>query len=77
MMVECFVLRISLLGLHIFLHELLKLRHILECYLAFCHIQTESIKIRFEIFTVVTMKNCVLLDVTPCGPCKNRRFGGT
>jgi hypothetical protein len=26
---------------------------------------------------VVTMKNAVFLDVTPCGRCKNRRFGGT
>jgi hypothetical protein len=23
------------------------------------------------------MKNGVLWDVTPCGSCKNRRFGGT
>jgi hypothetical protein len=23
------------------------------------------------------MKNCVFSDVTPCGSCKNRRFGGT
>jgi hypothetical protein len=23
------------------------------------------------------MKNDVLCDVTPCGACKNRRFGGT
>jgi hypothetical protein len=23
------------------------------------------------------MKNAVLLDVTSCGTCKNRRFGGT
>jgi hypothetical protein len=23
------------------------------------------------------MKNCVFWDVTPCGSCKNRRFGGT
>jgi hypothetical protein len=23
------------------------------------------------------MKNGVFLDVTPCGSCKNRRFGGT
>jgi hypothetical protein len=22
------------------------------------------------------MKNAVFWDVTPCGPCKNRRFGG-
>jgi hypothetical protein len=25
----------------------------------------------------VTMKNAVFWDVTPCGSCKNRRFGGT
>jgi hypothetical protein len=23
------------------------------------------------------LKNDVFLDVTPCGSCKNRRFGGT
>jgi hypothetical protein len=33
--------------------------------------------VRFEVFTAVTMKNCVFWDVTPCGSCKNRRFGGT
>jgi hypothetical protein len=32
--------------------------------------------VRFEIFTAVTMKNGVFFDVTPCGSCKNRRFGG-
>jgi hypothetical protein len=32
--------------------------------------------IRFEIFTAVTMKKGVFWDVTPCGSCKNRRFGG-
>jgi hypothetical protein len=26
---------------------------------------------------VVTMENAVFWDVTPCGSCKNRRFGGT
>jgi hypothetical protein len=35
------------------------------------------ISVRFEVFTAVTMKNGVLFDVTPCGSCKNRRFGGT
>jgi hypothetical protein len=30
----------------------------------------------FEVFTAVTMKNAVFWDVTPCGSCKNRRFGG-
>jgi hypothetical protein len=31
--------------------------------------------IRFEVSTAVTMKNVVFCDVTPCGSCKNRRFG--
>jgi hypothetical protein len=33
--------------------------------------------VRFEVFTAVTMKTGVFWDVTLCGPCKNRRFGGT
>jgi hypothetical protein len=33
--------------------------------------------VRFEVFTTVTMKNGVFWDVTPCGSCKNRHFGGT
>jgi hypothetical protein len=33
--------------------------------------------VRFEVFTAVTMKNGVFRDVTPCGSCKNRWFGGT
>jgi hypothetical protein len=33
--------------------------------------------VRFQVFTAVTMKNGVFWDVTPCGSCKNRRFGGT
>jgi hypothetical protein len=33
--------------------------------------------VRFEIFTAVTMKTAVFLDVTPCGSCKDQRFGGT
>jgi hypothetical protein len=33
--------------------------------------------VRFEVFTAMTMKNGVFWDVTPCGSCKNRRFGGT
>jgi hypothetical protein len=32
---------------------------------------------RFEVFTALTMKKAVFLDVVPCGSCKNRRFGGT
>jgi hypothetical protein len=27
--------------------------------------------VKFEVFTAVTMKNAVFLDVTPCGSCKN------
>jgi hypothetical protein len=33
--------------------------------------------VRFEVSTAVTRKNVVFWDVTPCGSCKNRRFGGT
>jgi hypothetical protein len=33
--------------------------------------------VRFEVFMAVTMKNAVFWDVTACGSCKNRRFGGT
>jgi hypothetical protein len=32
--------------------------------------------VRFEVSTAVTMKNAMFWDVTPCGSCKNRRFGG-
>jgi hypothetical protein len=35
------------------------------------------IDVRFEVFTAVTMKNGVFWVVTPCGSCKNRRFGET
>jgi hypothetical protein len=33
-------------------------------------------RVRFEVFTAVTMKNVVFWDATPCGSCKNRCFGG-
>jgi hypothetical protein len=33
--------------------------------------------VRFEGFTVLTMKNAVFWDVTPRDSLKNRRFGGT
>jgi hypothetical protein len=38
---------------------------------------TDHNYVRFEVFTAVTMQNGVFWDVTPCGSCKNRRFGGT
>jgi hypothetical protein len=37
----------------------------------------KMINVRFEVFTAMTAKNAVLLDVTPRGYCKNRHFGGT
>jgi hypothetical protein len=30
---------------------------------------------KIKVFTDVNMKNVVFWDVTPCGSCKNRRFG--
>jgi hypothetical protein len=33
--------------------------------------------LRFEVFTVMTMKNAALWDVQPRGSCENRRFGET
>jgi hypothetical protein len=35
------------------------------------------LRVRFEIFTAVTMKNVVFWGVAPCRSCVNRRFGGT
>jgi hypothetical protein len=42
-----------------------------------------SVKHKRSFYTVrltshdIGMKNVVFWDVTPCGSCKNRRFGGT
>jgi hypothetical protein len=33
--------------------------------------------VRFEVFTALTMKDGVFWVVTPCGSCRNWRFGGT
>jgi hypothetical protein len=33
--------------------------------------------VRFDVFSAVTMKNGVFWNITLCGSCKNRRFGGT
>jgi hypothetical protein len=35
------------------------------------------VPVRFEVFQAVTRKNGFFCDVTPCGSCKNRHFGGT
>jgi hypothetical protein len=32
--------------------------------------------VRYEVFTVVTMKNVVFWGETPCGSCNNGRFEG-
>jgi hypothetical protein len=45
--------------------------------ISFALVGTINIHVRFEVFTAVTMKNGVFWNVTPCGSCKNRRFGGT
>jgi hypothetical protein len=49
----------------------------LPCMLHVASIKSSLILLRFEVFTAVNMKNGVFWDVTPCGSCKNRRFGGT
>jgi hypothetical protein len=36
-----------------------------------------SYTVRFEVFTVVTVKRSIFWDVTPCDSYKKRRFGGT
>jgi hypothetical protein len=33
--------------------------------------------VRFDAFTAMAVMNAVFWDVTPCGSCKERRFGGT
>jgi predicted lipoprotein len=40
-------------------------------------IRKENLVYKIEVLKAVTMKNYVFWDVTPCGSCKNRRFGGT
>jgi hypothetical protein len=36
-----------------------------------------KLRVRFEVFTAMTMKNAVSLDVTLCSSCRNGRFVGT
>jgi hypothetical protein len=35
------------------------------------------VHVRFEVSTVVTMKNIIFWHLEQCGSCKNRRSGGT
>jgi hypothetical protein len=52
-------------------------RYQAQCSLAILSYYIHTVaNVRFEVFTVVTMKNSVFWDVTPCGSCKNRRFEG-
>jgi hypothetical protein len=37
----------------------------------------EHFYVLFEAFTAAIMNNSVFWDVTPCGFCKDLRFGGT
>jgi hypothetical protein len=47
-------------------------------FLLACIKELDEIRyVRFEVSTAVAMKNGVFWYVTPCGSCKNRRFGGT
>jgi hypothetical protein len=39
--------------------------------------ETHYVSASKPVFTAVTMKNAVMLDVTPRGSCKNRSFVGT
>jgi hypothetical protein len=39
--------------------------------------KTKGVDVILEVFTAVTKKNALFWFVTPCGSCKNRRFGGT
>jgi hypothetical protein len=52
-----------------------KLKMFLTLFLEFSQISEKQVK--FEVFTVVTMKNGVFWDVESCDSCKNRRFEGT
>jgi hypothetical protein len=42
-----------------------------------CLEETRGLMRKIEVFTAVSKKDVVFGDVTPCGSCKNRRFGGT
>jgi hypothetical protein len=48
-----------------------------EFYKIIIRISVQTLVVRFEVVTEVTMNNGVFWDVTPCGSCKNRSFGGT
>jgi hypothetical protein len=59
----------------------LKPRNVYELQIQFyfrCGFWEEPLPyVRFEVFIAMTMKNGIFWDVTPCGSCTNKRFGGT
>jgi hypothetical protein len=81
-----FILVISLLTIyHVVSHSVLSAESVgytaLVCYtlnlrFIFHSLRKEFSSVRSEVITAVTTKNGVFWDVTPCGSCKNRRFGG-
>jgi hypothetical protein len=64
------------LVIHLCVKQLYKLHFILDTIFLLMTIIIYY-RVRFEVFTAVTMKNCVFWDVMPCGSYKNQRFGGT
>jgi hypothetical protein len=48
----------------------------IQCYyVALFKVDTKPV--RLKVFPTLTMKKAIVCDVTPCGSCENRRFGGT
>jgi hypothetical protein len=47
-----------------------------KCLSCLVHTVSNTVYIRFEVFTAVTMKKAVFWDVAPCRSGVNRRFGG-
>jgi hypothetical protein len=50
--------------------------NLVSCATDICQLLGNSCVVRLAIFTAVTMKNALFWDVTSCGSCKSRRFGG-
>jgi hypothetical protein len=63
---ECYVNDVNLTMI---LWEKPQLTHSIEIFYRNMSLKNGKFFVRFEVFTVVTMKNFVFLDVTPCGSC--------
>jgi hypothetical protein len=55
----------------------LDIMHSFLAIMLICLDKTKTNNVRLKVFTAVTMKNVIFWDVTSCGSCANRRFGGT